>query len=285
MNKDPNITFQKLKSNPQLTMWWIYSRLTAKKRTTPDFIIAGTPRGGTTSLFQYLSLHPNIFPPLRKEVKYFDSFYFLGKIWYQAHFPYKRKIRENKGITGEATPNYLMHPVAMKRIASEIPDIKIILLLRNPIDRAYSHYKLTVKSGEEPLSFEEALAAEPDRLRGESEKIAKDLYYSQGNWIKYSYLSRGHYIEQVPQVFELFNKSQILILRSEDFYSNTNEIYQQVLQFLGVKTWRPEKFQIFKPSTTKSRMSKETRKMLVDHFEPYNHRLYEYLNRDFEWDS
>ena len=166
----------------------------------------------------------------------------MGIQWYRSHFPYIEKLRKIGALTGEASPNYLGHPTAMQRIALAIPDVKIIIILRNPIDRAYSHYHLSIKAGDENLKFNEAIDLEPKRLRGETEKIIADYTYPQGNFIKHSYLTRGLYIEQVPKIFKLFNKDNILILSSEDFYQDPSEIFCQLQEFLKVPIWEPKKY-------------------------------------------
>jgi len=285
MGKDPNLSLSQLKKRPDLVLWWLYARQTAKRRALPDFIIAGTAKGGTTSLFQYLSDHPRIFPPLRKEIKYFDCNYFMGPSWYKAHFPLNRKLKKYNGITGEASPNYLGHPTAMQRIAMALPEVKIIIILRNPVDRAFSHYHLSAKVGEEDLTFEEAINFETTRLAGEAEKIAADYYYPQATYIKHSYLERGKYIEQIPVVLKLFKKEKLLFLRSEDFYDDPGKIYRQVLDFLNLPLWEPKQYKVFKQGTYKEQMTESLRNQLVEFFRPYNQRLYQELGRDFDWDK
>lgn len=285
MNKDPNFNWLRIKQNPKLSIWWLYARLTGHKRALPDFIIAGTARAGTTSLFQYLSDHPKILPSLRKEIKYFDCHYFMGINWYRSHFPYISKLKKIEGITGEASPNYLGHPSAMQRIALALPNVKIILILRNPVDRAYSHYHLSIKAGDENLNFKEAIDQENKRLDGEVEKILADYKYSQGNFIKHSYLTRGIYIEQIPVIFKLFKEDNILILRSEDFYEDPGMIYRQILEFLHLPLWEPQNYKTYKQSDYQKPMDSELRKQLAEYFRPHNQKLYEFLNRDFKWDN
>ena len=174
MIENPTVKNGLLSRKPlRLQMWWAMHRLSYPWRKLPDFLIVGVMKGGTTSLFRYLVRHPQVLPPFRKEIKYFDCNYINGQNWYQAHFPLKKKFVGGSKLTGEATPYYIFHPQAPMRIAEALPEAKIIILLRNPIDRAYSHYQHMVRVGREPLSFEEAIAAEPERLAGEAEKIGR----------------------------------------------------------------------------------------------------------------
>ena len=145
---------------------------------------------------------------------------------------YVKYLRGNDIITGEATPYYLFHPHVPERIFSIIPGIKLIVLLRNPIDRAYSHYYHQVTHKRETLSFEEAIKKEYDRLNGEDEKMMKNKDYLSYNHAHFSYLSRGIYVDQLKRWFSIFPKNQILVLKSEDFFEDTSRIYNEVLSFL-----------------------------------------------------
>ena len=138
---DPNISYSKFRKNPGRVFWWLFHRITAPFRALPDFLIVGAQKGGTSSLYAYLAQHPSVLPSFRKEVKFFDCNYFCGHTWYRAHFPLRYKLSRGNRITGEGTPNYLFHPTALQRLALTLIDVKIIILLRNPADRAYSHYQ------------------------------------------------------------------------------------------------------------------------------------------------
>ena len=161
---------------------------TSPLRMMPDFIIIGTQKGGTTSLYRYLIDHPNIAPIYIKEPHYFDIHFHKGIGWYRSHFPtavekyYARHVEKHDLITGEASPYYLFHPRAPQRVAKTLPKAKLIILLRNPVDRAYSQYQHQLRQpGVEPLSFEEAIAYEEKRLAGEEEKILRDEKYDSFN--------------------------------------------------------------------------------------------------------
>src|SRR5437763_1646364 len=120
--------------------------MTAPVRLLPDFIILGAQRAGTTSLYEYIVDHPQVGAASKKEVHFFDRHYTEGVNWYRAHFPpaVRRQRFENRTgkrfLTGEASPYYLAHPMVPERIAAVAPDARFLILLRNPIDRALSHY-------------------------------------------------------------------------------------------------------------------------------------------------
>jgi hypothetical protein len=264
--------------------------LTAPLRLLPDFIIIGAQKCGTTSLYRFLTeQHPGIAPALEKEIHFFDIAFGKGLNWYRAHFPtilykqYLKKVRGQDLITGEASPYYIFYPHASRRIFETVPQVKLIVLLRNPVERAYSHYHHQVTRGRETLSFEQAIEAEPQRLSGELEKILADENYISFNQAHFSYLARGIYVDQLQAWTNLFPPEQLLILNSEAFFADPAATYRQVVAFLNV----PESVL---QSTRKrnvgsyQKMSPATRQRLVEYFRPHNQRLYEYLGTNFNWD-
>jgi hypothetical protein len=252
----------------------------------PDFIVAGAQKGGTTELYEQLVQHPQVMSALAKEVHYFDANFDKGNSWYMAFFPRLLQPQPSNGqgmpITGEASPCYIFHPHAAKRIWSTVPRAKIILLLRNPADRAYSHYLHERRLGYETLSFEQAIAQEPARLDGEKAKMLADERHYSTAYMHYSYLHRGIYIDQLQPWHHYFEPDQMLILRSEDFYTDTAAVMSQVYAFLGLPEVTFAKMERHK-SFPYPKMARATRERLLDYFEPYNRRLYEFLGRDFCW--
>ena len=173
----------KLKNPPKFVYkaYLIYCKLTGPFRMKPDFIIIGSEKCGTTSLYEYLKKHPNIIASTGKEVSFFDKNFHRGNGWYKSFFPslltkfFKQTFSRTKILTFEATPRYLIHPHAAKRISKLYPNVKLIVLFRNPIDRAYSHYEQeTIYAGRETLSFEEAIEKENERISHEYEKMERD---------------------------------------------------------------------------------------------------------------
>jgi hypothetical protein len=259
-----------------------YRGLTARDRVLPDFIIIGVQKGGTSSLFNYLLQHPNIVPGYKKEVKFFDGNYHKGLDWYRFNFPFQEQMSDPLAQAGEASPSYVFHPLVPQRIKEALPNIKLVLLLRDPVSRAYSHYQGNFRKGQEELSFEGAIEKEEIRLEGEREAIIADQQYPMYKYLVYSYLSRGVYIEQVKNWFDSFSREQILIQKSEDFFSNPQEVYSRVLAFLGLPDLKLENFEIINPGRYEE-MAASTKNKLKEYFNPYNHELYEFLGNNFGW--
>jgi len=272
----------------------LYRGLTSPIRLLPDFLIIGTQRGGTTSLYNYLMGRPGVGPAAVKELHFFDKKFHKGSTWYRAHFPtgiqkYAFELtRKHHFVTGEASAYYLFHPHAPRRIAQLLPDAKLIVLLRNPIDRAYSQYNFEVDLGRESLSFEDAVAAEEERIGKERERILADERYVSFDHSRYSYLARGVYVDQLRTWMGFFPREQFLLLRSEDFYADPASALEQVSQFLQLaplethertKHYRQHNYN----NTPYSQMDPATRKHLIAYFEPHNRRLSSFLGMTFEW--
>ena len=158
---DPNLPQPRRATTTRLAE--VLSRgLTHPIRLLPDFLISGAQRGGTTSLYNYLQAHPCFELPTTKELHFFDRKFHRGLAWYRAHFPtylekcFAQRIQGRAFLTGEATPNYLFHPLVSRRVAEVLPRVKLIVLLRNPVDRAFSHYHHILDLGYEHLPFAEA---------------------------------------------------------------------------------------------------------------------------------
>jgi Sulfotransferase domain len=259
-----------------------YRRLTAPLRGLPSALIIGAQRSGTTSLFNYLVRHPDVLPPLGKEVHYFDLHYARGLEWYRGCFPYRRQLR-GRSITLDASPYYLAHPLAPERAARLLPHVKLIALLRNPVDRALSHYQHEARYGWEPLSFAEAIEQEPERLAGEEDRLRRDPEYYSLNHHRYSYTHRGLYLNQLLRWMEHFPRSQLLVLQSEWLFRDPAAATAAVHDFLGLPPHRLERYKPFYEGKYDREMPVELRKELVAYFEPHNAELFRWLGKEFDW--
>lgn len=273
-----------IKRRISLGMSKTYRQLTSQDRVLPDFIIIGVQKGGTSSLYQYLTRHPNVLPGYKKEVKFFDGNYQKGLDWYRYNFPFESQMNDSQAQTGEASPTYVFHPLVPRRIKESLPNVKLILLLRDPVSRAYSHYQGNVRRGHETLSFQQAIEQEQHRLEGEREKIIADQSYPMYRYIVFSYLARGIYIDQVRAWFQSFPRQQMLILKSEAFFRDPTNTYNQVLKFLGLPDWQLDDFDIFNIGSYE-KMDPQLEDSLKAYFSPYNQELYELIGEDFNWEN
>jgi hypothetical protein len=248
----------------------------AHLRQPPDFIIIGAQKGGTTSLNRYLRVHPDIGMSITGEVNFFSWRYSEGLAWYLAHFPLRGEVT----VVGVSSPSYLLHPKVPERVRDALPHVKLIALLRNPVDRAYSHYQMSFRKGIEPLSFEEAIAAEPDRLRDSSDW--SDLQWRKSSYV--SYLSRGVYADQLQRWLSFFQREQLLVLKSETLFGQPDESLRRTFAFLGLQPQLQRRYEVSNSGVYEP-MRPGTRERLTEYFAPHNRRLYELLGEDFDWDA
>jgi hypothetical protein len=272
---------------------------TVRDRPVPDFLVIGTKRGGTTSLFRYLAAHPGIlglFPQVRG--KKGTEFFFpsqhhekpRSETWYRSHFhseAFRRRLAQRLGyrpLSFEASPYYIWDPRIPARVNTVAPQVKSILLVRDPVRRAWSHYQERVQNGVEPLTFAQALAAEPDRLAGELERMDADPTYYSSAYDWYSYRSRGEYLPQIRTWHQHFPREQLLVLRSEDLYRQTQETMDRICGFLGIPT---HPMPTVKPFNSTWRTTEDTpeeqRAELAAHFREPNRALQEYLGMPLGW--
>lgn len=249
-------------------------------RLRPAFVIAGVQKGGTTFLYQELTRHPDVVPALTKEIHHFDDRYHQGRRAYPGFFPASPPAG---AITGEASPGYVFHPRAIARLAADLPGVRVIVLLRDPVERARSHHQHEVRLGFEPLArFEEALASEDGRLDGEWERMAADEHYASFAWRHFSYRSRGHYVDQLRRLHEHVPPERVCVLFSEALYAEPRTALAEVHDFLGLAPHdgEPGGNDMAAPRRP---LDPAVEACLRAHYRPGNEALAAYLGRDPGW--
>ena len=254
-NDDP------LKISPK----FFFRGLSVRFRILPSFLIVGAAKCGTTSLYNYLIQHEMISPSIRKEVNFWNQYPHFGLNWYRGNFPIKSFSK--RMITGEATVNYLKFPSIAKKIKSDLPHVKIIILLRNPVDRTYSDYNYQVnRNKREDLSFEDALTFETFRAIN-----------------PYWYRTHSIYIDEIKPYFDVFPKDQILILDFNELIQNPQKLMDEVCEFLKIPKKNDWNFQVYNALEYKQNINPKTKKWLTEFFSPHNEKLFKFLNRRFNW--
>jgi Sulfotransferase domain len=257
---------------------WASGRATARWRGLPDFLVIGAQKSGTTALYTYLRRHPSIVGPFWKEICFFDRHWWRGEAWYRGQLP----LRSRGKLVGEASPSYIFHPLAPARVSALVPDVRLIVLLREPTARAYSHYQHEVALAREPLSFEDALDREDERLRGEVERLVADPRAFSRAWWDHTYVARGLYADQLERWLEFFPREQMLVVTNEELGARPAETYATVVSFLGAPPHAlaayPRVFEREYPP-----MRPETRVALAERFAEPNRRLEQLLGRPLGW--
>lgn len=245
----------------------------------PDFLVIGAQRSGSTSLYHYLTSHPAIAPARIKEVKYFSAFAARPWGWYRKQFP---DSLPSGTITGEATPYYLFHPHAPRRVAARLPNVRLLAVLRDPVARAYSHWAHETARGTEWLPFADALAAEPDRLAGERDRMLADERYASAAHQNHSYAARGRYAEQLAGWLAHVDRDRLLVLRAEDLYADSAGTVRAATDFLGLP---PAPLLDPRQHNERAypRLDPALRRQLAAEFAPANRDLDDLLGRRFGW--
>jgi hypothetical protein len=259
-----------------------YRVLTAPLRGWPSVLVIGAQRSGTTSLFNYLAQHPDVRVPLGKEIHYFDLHYARGLAWYRGRFPYARRLRGGP-LTLDASPYYLLHPLAPQRAAQLLPGVKLIALLRHPVERAVSHYQHEVRGGREPLSLPDALDAEAERTAGEEERVAREPGYYSFAHHRYTYQRRGIYLDQLQRWLAHYDRSRLLIMQSERLFRDPVGATAEVHEFLGLRPHRLEQYQPFLHGGYDRALPPALRERLTAFFAPHNRDLFEWLGEEYDW--
>ena len=192
-------------------------------------------------MYKTLGQHPAVLPAvLHKGAHYFDTGYHHGPAWYRGHFPLLATARraapapDRPPITGESSPYYLFHPLAAQRIKADLPEVRLLVLLRDPVERAYSAHTHETARGFETEPFERALELERTRLAGEAEKLVADPTYQSHSHQHHAYVTRGRYAEQLERFESLFGRDRIHVVDSQRFFTDPEPVFAGVVDFLGI---------------------------------------------------
>ncbi len=269
-----------------------------RSRIEPSFLIIGAMKAGTTSLFRYLCEHPQIAAPAVKEIEYFDFNWARGEAWYRAHFPLKARNGGNV-VSGEASPGYLVHPRAAARTAGLLPGARIIVLLRDPVQRAISHYFHERRIGLETRSVDAALrsaeATTPFLIPYGYERAWHRAHYAADNgrrahpellqrWpVHLAYVDVGRYADHLPAWFDAFGRSRVLVLSSEQLFAEPLATLNRALAFLNLSLTDRSDLRAHNAGTYSRPVDDATIAYLEQIFREPNQRLYELLGEDLGW--
>jgi hypothetical protein len=257
----------------------------------PDYLIIGAVRSGTTSLHGWLGQHPFVVPTT-KELRYFNLNHFRGSDWYRSHFPLegeRERFASQRGrafLVGDATATYMPHHWTPQRAAKLVPEAKIIACLRDPVDRAYSHYQAIRLRGNEPLeSFEEAIAQEPDRIRADERRTLVDPNFRSWSLHGWAYLKSSCYAAHFERWYEFFPPEQMVLVNFDrELTADARGVLRAVYAHLGLPDYHNPSLPVLNMiAGPYEPLADETRARLIEYFRPHNRRLYELTGIDFGW--
>lgn len=258
---------------------------TAKARALPDFLVIGAVRSGTSTLYKHLSNHPDVFPSLRKETRFFTREYAEGMDWYRAHFPLRarlavhERVRGHRGQCFEASPGYFFHPDALSRIEASLPQARFVVLLRDPIERVWSLYRHRVRVGLEHRPLEELIRPGPATLGEADEHEAADGRADRVDGGVDQTLSKT-YAASMQRWIQAVGRGRIHIVASERYFSHPDECCSEIFRHLGLRAWQlpPLRNHSYADDAKAAEVRTESiprdaRDVLTSYFQPHNAAL------------
>ena len=256
-------------------------------RVLPDFIVIGAAKSGTTSLYHYFKKHPNIMGSYKKEIGFFDDNYNLGIEWYRSWFPTKTSIekrtkKNKKNLVYEGSPGYFQKQWCIKNMYETLPNVKLILVLRNPVDRTYSHYQHATRRGmKTKIPFRDLL----DRDLKTYEQIKNDDNEYFKNFVLNSYIGPSIYVRLVKEWLKYFRLEQLLIFSTEELAKNPREVFSRIFGFLNIKEEEINTESRQNVGGYDASLDSDLRQRLIDFFRPHNEELFNTINQRFDWDK
>ncbi|MGC3994494.1 MAG: sulfotransferase [Propionicimonas sp.] len=254
----------------------------------PDFIILGAQRAGTTTLFRVLNEHPDVVrPTVTKGTGYFESNYGKGRAWYRSHFPIRALARWRTGgraRTFESSGYYLFHPLSASRIAADLPNVRVVAMLRDPVERAYSAHRHELRRGFETEEFEPALALEAERLAGEEDRIRTQPGYDSFDHRHHAYVTRSRYADQVQRYVDALGPERVFIVDADRFFTEPQDELTELFAWLGLNPWLPAEVEQWN-AQPREPMDDELRARLREEFAESDEKLRGLMRRPPSWRS
>jgi len=276
-----------MKQDPKLILEGGFFRsLTRNHRVLPDYLIIGAAKCGTSSMYENIIKHPSIMPAFTKEIHFFTRNYSKGVSWYHQMFPthfskkYIEKFKKSKFLTGEASPSYLSHGDVPERVFKLLPNVKLIAMLRNPVNRSFSRYQQQIRQKKD-IVLKKVERGNKFVAIPEEEFFNLEFLKKNPNAF-YKIMEESTYINGLERWKKFFPEKQLLIIKSEDFFSDPERIMKQVFEFLGVSNFKLKKYEKKRVGGYLP-MKDQTKNFLVEYFKPYNKKLNEKFKLNFEW--
>jgi len=261
---------------------------TAPLRMSPEFLVVGAQRCGTTTLYRLLVDHPSIVKPLfHKGVGYFDLSYDRSWNWYRGHFPIAslaaaRTRGHGRPVTFDSSGYYMYHPLGATRIARSMPDVKVVVLVRDPVERAHSAHAHELARGFEDQPFEAAVELESERIAGEADRMRSDPSYQSFHHRHHSYLARGRYADQVVALQQALPPEQVFVIDANRFFAEPVEQFCLLQEWLGLPVYRPRHVEQAN-ARPRAPMAEGLRDRLLDYFEQPDAQLQRILGAVPSW--
>ncbi len=258
-----------------------FKGITAAQRKLPDFLVIGGKRCGTTTLFEFLRQHQMIAEPVIDHMGFFDDNYSIGINYYKSFFPIKTEETAKK-LDYDVTTSYLTSPFVAERVAKEIPNVKIIVLLRNPTSRAWSDYNASQKKDASEEEFQTYIDDELQELEASDfeEKVSKNDYNMSEPFS--NFIKKGLYAVYLKKWLKLFPRKNFLFISTESFSNDENKVFKQIFDFLGLSNFEIHKLQRMSKGNYE-KLNPKIKNKLDLFFAPHNDELFKLINEKYDW--
>jgi hypothetical protein len=258
----------------------LWRRATQGYRQLPSVVIAGAQKAGTTQLFAYLIKHPRLLPGSSKEIDYFSRHAHRSVHWYRSRFPLRSRVAKVNGHVLEASPSYMATPAAIPRMHAVLPDARIIVVLRDPVSRAFSGYQHAKTRHRDRRPFEQAVEEE---LRQSVWRPEFGQALQPGAPTMRTHVARGYYALQLERILKFYLPHQVLILDSADLFADTSATCQRVFQFVGVEPFEVKPEKVYNRGYYSEKITPHMAALLREHYRPHDELLAELVGRRFSW--
>lgn len=258
----------------------VWRRSTQHFRHLPTTLIVGAQKAGTTQLYSYLVTHPCCFGAARKEVDYFSKFPERSVQWYRSRFPLSFWVTRKQGQVMEASPSYMATPSALRKMKEVVPKARVIVILRDPVSRAFSHYQHRKTRHFESRSFAECVEEE---LRADEFPPTFGIALQPNAAKMWGYLARGYYALQIELLLKLFARNKVLFVDSATLFQDTTATCQRVFDFMGLDDFEVQPTKIYNRGFYKEKIDSQVAELLREHYRPYDDLLANLLGMEFSW--
>lgn len=253
---------------------------TSPLRRLPTTVIVGAQKAGTTQLYAYLVTHPRCFEAARKEVDYFSKHPERSVAWYRSRFPLAFRVARKEGQVMEASPSYLPTPSALSMMREVLPKARIIVLLRDPVSRAFSHYQHRKTRHLESRTFAECVADEIRRAEFPAE-LGTALRANAAPML--GYVARGYYALQLELLFKLFPRNKVLVMDSASLFKDTTAACERVFDFMGLESFDVQPTKIYNRGFYREKIDPRVAAQLREHYRPHDGLLTQLLDERYSW--
>jgi hypothetical protein len=249
-------------------------------RHLPTTVIVGAQKAGTTQLYAYMVKHPRCFGAAEKEVDYFSKRPDRSVAWYRSRFPLRRRVVRRTGHVIEASPSYLPTPSALRQMKKVLPGARVIVLLRDPVSRAFSHYQHKKTRHVESRSFAQVVDEE---IRATEFPARLGVALGEGARPMLGYVSRGYYALQLELLLKVYPRNKVIVIDSANLFKDTSAVCNRVFDFMGLEDFDVEPGKVYNRGFYQEKIDPRVAERLREHYRPYDELLQEIMGQPFGW--